>query len=224
MAPAGPQSSRSAPARGGLLGGRAGLQPRRYQQGWVLEWETWSAGNVRSGGAAPRLPFCCPSSIMHFFSHIVLCPFIAPFLPLCCILLKSLSLPCVSTPLLMSPSIPLTRSRSSSMATECHSCRVAFSCCLHISLLLLPYKVLLINRHHTPVSPSHASCPLRKSRSRFPSVFLRPCVFVAPRSPLLLRQSLSVPNASSVFPLGVFFVCVFMSLSFPPCHLSHTRY
>lgn len=112
------------------------------------------------------------------------------------------------------------------MATECHSCRVAFSCCLHISLLLLLCKVLLINRHHTPVSPSHASCPLRKSHSRFPSVFRRPCVFVAPRSPLLLRQSLSVPNASSVFPLGglffvFFFFCLHVSVISPVSPLTY---
>lgn len=50
-------------------GGRAGLQPERCVLGWVPEWETWRAGNVRSGGAAPQPSSSCyPSSVMHLFS------------------------------------------------------------------------------------------------------------------------------------------------------------
>lgn len=60
LGPASPQSCRSAPVRGG--GDRAGLQPARCVRGWVPEWETRSAGTVRSGGAGPLLAFsCCPS-------------------------------------------------------------------------------------------------------------------------------------------------------------------
>lgn len=47
--------------------------------------------------------------IMHFFFSYRPLSLYIPFLPLCCILLKSLSLPCVSTTLLMSPSIPLNK-------------------------------------------------------------------------------------------------------------------
>lgn len=65
-------------------------------RGWVRDWETWSAGTVRSRGAAPRLPsLCCHlRSIMCLYPYVALGPFMSPFLPSHHIPLKSSTFPC----------------------------------------------------------------------------------------------------------------------------------